>query len=83
MPDENGVLTDGDGRKVTKWLKEHNMRCPMCQGGNLNLVPQLLSKNPTNGKEVQKTGFTFLSLGITCQSCALISYLNAQAVGIV
>ena len=31
---------------------------------------------------VQKTGSAFLSLGITCQSCATIFHLNARSVGI-
>ena len=84
MADGNGNLTDGDERTVYTWMEERSMKCPMCQGTELQLAPQLQSMNPVNGKGlVQKTGSTFLSLGITCLSCATIFHLNARSVGIV
>ena len=83
MPDENGVLTDGDRRNLEQWVTIHNITCPQCGMKRWDVSTQIVSALPTDGKgsPVNK-GNVYDTIQLACLNCASITGLNAQTVGI-
>lgn len=84
MPDENGELTDEDKKKLNQWMEHKNIRCPVCEGTNWSVTPQLVAPVPVDkALEAGHEGKTQAALLATCTSCASILSLNANTVGII
>ena len=85
MPDNPGLLTDDQKRRIVEWLKQRGApkHCAACGQNNWNLGAHLVVPSTWMGGGISLGGPSYPLAMLICRNCSHTVLFNAVIMGIV